>query len=183
MNHIYLKNLKPNSITTILAFLFIITLSFPSLLHGQIKMSYSIGGIGNFSTKSSSTTSYSNPIIVSGKQCYTVSGGVVKFLPVNNGTFFASCEVNLDYIKLSISVYPNPASSYTVIKFLNQLQLEDKFRIQVYSSVGDLVDGLDVSQVQLLSGYRLALDKLNAGLYYIQISSNKVLQTYKIFKI
>ena len=183
MNKFYLKNFKLNRIPSIIVFLFLITLTLPSLLHGQIKMSYSIGGIGNFSTKTSSITTYSNPIILSGKQCYTVSNGVVKFLPVNSGTFFASCEVNLDYIKLSISVFPNPASSYTVIKFLNQLQLEDKFRIQVYSSVGDLVDGMDVSQIQLLSGYRLALDKLNAGLYYIQISSNKVLQTYKIFKI
>ena len=65
-------------------------------------MSYSIGGIGNFSTKVSTSTTYSNPIILSGKQCYTVSNGIVKFLPINNGTFFASCEVNLDYIKLSI---------------------------------------------------------------------------------
>ncbi len=183
MNNIFLKNLKPSRISYIIGILFVITFSLPTLLHGQIKMSYSIGGIGNFSTKVSASTTYSNPIILSGKQCYTVSNGIVKFLPINNGTFFASCEVNLDYIKLSISVFPNPASSYTVIKFLNQLQLEDKFRVQVYSSVGDLVEGVDVSQVQLLSGYRLALDKLNAGLYYIQISSNKVLQTYKIFKI
>lgn len=176
-----LKNFKRFRLLSIVVLL--LTLSFPTILRGQIKMSYSIGGIGNFSTKSSSSTTYSNPIILSGKECYTVSNGVVKFLPVNFGTFFASCEVNLDYIKLSISVFPNPASSYTVIKFLNQLQLEDKFRVQVYSSVGELVEGIDVSQVQLLSGYRLALDKLNAGLYYIQISSNKVLQTYKIFKI
>lgn len=163
--------------------LFTLTFYCPSLLHGQIKMSYSIGGIGNFSNKVSSTSTFSNPIIISGTQCYTVSNGLVKFMPVSTGQFFTTCEVNLDYIKLNISVFPNPASGYTIIKFLNQLQLEDKFRVQVFSSVGEVVDGMDVSQTQLLSGYRLALDKLNAGLYYIQISSNKVLQTYKIFKI
>jgi hypothetical protein len=168
---------------TTLVLLIVITTSVPKLLCAQIKLTYSVGGIGNFSTKSRSTSTYSNPLLLTGTQCYTVSNGLVKFMPVNNGQFFTTCEVNLDYIKLNISIYPNPASSYTVVKFLNQLQLEDKFRIQIFSSIGDLVDGMDVSQKQLLSGYRLPLDKLNAGLYYIQISSDKVLQTYKIFKI
>jgi hypothetical protein len=49
--------------------------------------------------------------------------------------------------------------------------------------VGDLVDGMDVTQKQLLAGFKLPLEKFNAGLYYIQISSATVLQTYKIFKI
>lgn len=179
-------NLKISSNSTkacTLVLLIVLTTGFTNLLCGQIKLSYSVGGIGNFSTKTSSISTYSNPLIITGTKCYTVSNGLIKFMPVNNGQFFTTCEVNLDYIKLNISVYPNPASSYTVIKFLNQLQLEDKFRIQIYSSVGDMVDGIDVSQKQLLTGYRLPLDKLNAGLYYIQISSNTVLQTYKIFKI
>jgi hypothetical protein len=104
-------------------------------------------------------------------------------MPVDFGQFFTTCEVNLDYIKLNISIYPNPASSYTLIKFLNPLQLEDKFHVKVFSSVGEVVDGLDVSQKDLLIGFKLPLEKLNAGLYYIQISSATVLQTYKIFKI
>jgi hypothetical protein len=163
----------------------LITCISPSLLHGQIKLSYSVGGIGNFVNKSAntSTSTYSNPLMITGTKCFTVSNGLVKFMPITAGQFFTTCEVNLDYIKLNISIYPNPASNFTIIKFLNPLQLEDKFHIQVFSSVGDLVDGMDVTQKQLLAGFKLPLEKFNAGLYYIQISSATVLQTYKIFKI
>jgi hypothetical protein len=161
-----------------------ITLSIPNLLYSQINLIYSIGGIGNFTNKATSITAstYSNPILLTGTKCFTVSNGLVKFMPVSNGQFFTSCEVNLDYIKLNISVYPNPATSYTKIKFLNQLQTDDKFRVQLYSSVGDYILGIDVSQKQLLSGYNLSLDNVSAGIYYIQISSNTVLQTVKILK-
>lgn len=178
-----LKNwIKLNCLIVIIT---LITCICPSLLHGQIKLSYSIGGIGNFVNKSSGTnaTTYSSPLIITGTKCFTVSNGLIKFMPVSEGQFFTSCEVNLDYIKLNISIYPNPASNHTIIKFLNPLQFEDKFHLQVFSSVGDLVDAMDVSQKQLLAGFKLPLEKFNAGLYYIQISSATVLQTYKIFKI
>lgn len=174
---------------TIICLITLITCTCPALLYGQINLSYSIGGIGNFVNKNStnsvtsSTSTYSNPLIITGTQCFIVSNGLVKFMPITPGQFFTTCEVNLDYVKLNISIYPNPASNYTIIKFLNPLQLEDKFHIQIYSSVGDIVDVMDVSQKQLLAGFKLPLEKFNAGLYYIQISSATVLQTYKIFKI
>ena len=185
----YLRNNRKFRKLIIFIFLIIITINIPCLLCCQIKLSYSIGGIGNFIAKSTGTanatitTTYSNPLILSGSKCYTVSNGLVKFMPVSVGKFFTTCDVDLDYIRLNISVFPNPASTYTIIKFTNQLQLEDKFRIQVYSSGGDFVRGLEVSQKALMSGYRLALNNLNAGLYYIQISSNTVLQSYKILKV
>ncbi len=167
---------------TFLVVLFAITLVLPTILCGQIRSSYTIGGIGNFGTNVKIST-YSNPIMVSGTQCFTVTNGLAKFMPVGMGEFFTSCEVNLDYVKLSISIFPNPTSNFTVIKFLNQIQLEDKFRVQLYTSVGDLVDGMDVTQKQFLAGFHLPMEKFTPGLYYIQISSNKILQTYKIFKI
>jgi hypothetical protein len=160
----------------------ILTFGFQNLLYSQINLTYSIGGIGNFSNMMTSTTTFSNPIMLTGTKCFIVSNGLIKFMPVSSGQFFTNCEVNLDYIKLSISVYPNPAINYTIIKFLNQLQVDDKFRVQVYSNIGDFVLGNDVTQQQLLSGYKLSLINLSAGLYYIQISSNSVLQTFKILK-
>lgn len=183
-----LKNASKFRKSIIFFLLIVITTSSPCLLYSQIKLSYSIGGIGNFITKTASTntantSTYSNPLILTGSKCYTISNGLVKFMPVSIGQFFTTCDVNLDYIKLSISVFPNPATTYTTIKFLNQIQIEDKFRVQVYSSGGDLLSGIEVSQKQLLAGYRLALNSLNAGLYYIQISSNTVLQSYKILKV
>ena len=178
------KELIKSKVLNLYCLVILLTLFIPNLLYSQLNLTYAIGGIGNFSNKltSISTSTYSNPLVITGTKCYTVSNGFVKFMPVNNGQFFTSCEVNLDYIKLNISVFPNPAKNHTVIKFLNQLQLDDKFKVQVYSSIGDYVFGIDVSQKQLLSGYHLSLDNLSTGLYYIQISSNSVLQTFKILK-
>ncbi len=162
----------------------LITLSFPNILYSQINLTYTIGGFGSFSNKTTSivTSTYSNPIVITGTKCYIISNGLVKFIPVNNGQFFTNCDVNIDFIKLNISVFPNPTTNYIIIKFLNQLQFDENFRVQIYSSIGDFISGNDVSQKQLLTGYKLSLNNLSDGLYYIQLSSNKVLQTFKILK-
>jgi hypothetical protein len=160
----------------------LLTFGFNNLLYSQLNLTYSIGGIGNFYNNSTPTTTLSNPIVITGTKCYVVSNGLTKFLPISNGQFFTTCEVNLDYVKLSIRIFPNPVATYTVIKFLNQLQVDDKFRLQIFSSVGDIIEGLDVTQKQFLSGYHLNLNNLSPGVYYIQISSNTVLQSFKILK-
>jgi len=182
-NYIYKRHILSFSLFTFL-FTILLTFTIPNILFSQIKLTYSIGGIGNFSNNSTSivTSTYSNPLVITGTKCYIVSNGLVKFMPVNNGLFFTNCEVNIDFIKLNISVFPNPASNYIIIKFLNQLQFDDNFRVQVYSSIGDYILGNDVTQKQLLAGYNLPLTNLSDGLYYIQISSNSVLQTFKILK-
>jgi len=171
---------KKNLISFLLITL--LTFGFQNLLYSQLNLTYSIGGIGNFSNNSIPTSTLSNPIVLTGTKCYIVSNGLSKFIPIADGQFFTTCEVNLDYIKLNISIYPNPATSYTTIKFLNQLQIDDKFRIQLFSILGDMVYAVDVTQRQLLSGYRLMLNNLSPGFYNIQISSNTVLQSFKIFK-
>jgi len=159
-----------------------LTFGFHNLLYSQINMTYSIGGIGNFSNFESTTSTFSNPLMLTGTKCFIVSNGLIKFMPLSTGQFFTNCEVNLDYIKLNISVYPNPANNYTIIKFLSQLQVDDKFRVHIYTNIGEYVLGNEVSQKQFLSGYKLSLENLSAGLYYIQISSNSILQTFKILK-
>ena len=183
MKNIFLSKIFNLSTSIRIYFLIIlITLSVPNILHSQINMTYSICGIGNFSNMLTSTSTFSNPVMLTGTKCFIISNGLVKFMPINTGQFFTNCEVNLDYIKLNISIFPNPAKSYTIIKFLNQLQIDDKFIVHVYTNTGDYVLGNEVSQKQLLSGYQLSLDNLSSGLYYIQISSNTVLQTFKILK-
>ncbi len=159
-----------------------ITLNFPTLLYSQIKSSYTIGGFGTIGSMVGIST-YSNPLLLSGSKCYVVSNGIVKFLPVGTGQFFTTCEVNLDYIKINIKVFPNPTSNYTIIHFLNKLQNDDKFKVKLYNSLGDLVDVLDVSQNQLLSGFQYPMEKFVAGMYYLQISSSTVYESFKIFKL
>jgi hypothetical protein len=160
----------------------LLTLGIPNLLYSQLNLAYSMGGVGNLINNGISTSTLSNPVILTGTKCYIVSNGLSKFMPISNGQFFTSCEVNLDYIKLSIKIFPNPASSYTTVKFLSQLQTDEKFRLEIFTSTGYIVEGLDITQKQFLSGYHLNLNNLSPGVYYIQISSNTVLQSYKILK-
>ena len=171
-----------SSKTYVLCLLLTITLNLPTILYGQITSSYTIGGFGSIGSVIGVKT-YSSPFIVTGEKCFVVSNGVIKFLPVNTGKFFTTCEVNLDYIRLNIKVYPNPTPNFTVIKFLNQIQTDDLVRVQLYSISGNLVDATDVSQKQLLQGYQYSLGRQVAGIYYLQISSNTILQSFKITKL
>ena len=88
----------------------------------------------------------------------------------------------MDYINFSISVTPNPVNDFAVVKFLQKLQNESKFRLTVFSSIGQPVIAKDVIQADLLVGYRLDMANLPSGYYYVQVASPRILKTYKIFK-
>jgi hypothetical protein len=55
-------------------------------------------------------------------------------------------------------------------------------RLSIYSNAGVPVTSYDVSQDQLLSGFRLEMSSLPSGYYFIQISSTSILQVFKILK-
>jgi hypothetical protein len=144
----------------------------------QIKISYSIGGIGG----NMKTTTYSNPLMISGENCFNVSNALNKFWGSNTGDFFINCVVNVDFIKFSIKINPNPVINYATVKFINKLQNESKMRLTVFNNTGQPMKALDVTQEQFLSGYRLDMTSLPSGYYFIQISSTSLLQTFKILK-
>jgi|LauGreDrversion4_1035100.scaffolds.fasta_scaffold05611_3 hypothetical protein len=144
----------------------------------QIKISYSIGGIGG----NMKTTTYSNPLLISGENCFNVSNALNKFWGSNTGDFFINCVVDVDFIKFSIKINPNPVTNYATVKFINKLQNESKMRLTVFNNTGQPMKAFDVTQEQFLSGYRLDMTSLASGYYFIQISSTSLLQTFKILK-
>jgi hypothetical protein len=111
-----------------------------------------------------------------------VASNVSRFWPTKKGEFFASCMVDLDYIKLSIKISPNPVFTYTNIKFLNMIQSENQFKLIVYNNTGQPTISKEVTQDAFLAGYKLDMSTLSSGYYFIQIASNSILQTFKILK-
>lgn len=147
-------------------------------LSAQIKISYSIGGIGG----NMKTTTYSNPILISGENCFNISNAINKFWASNTGEFFTNCVVDVDFVKFSIKINPNPVINYATVKFINKIQNENKMRLTIFNNVGQPMKAFDVSQDQFLAGYKLDLSTLPSGYYFIQISSSTILQTFKILK-
>lgn len=145
---------------------------------GQIKISYSIGGIGG----NMKTTTYSNPILISGENCFNISNALNKFWASNTGDFFTNCVVDVDFVKFSIKINPNPVINYATVKFINKIQNENKMRLTIFNNMGQPMKAFDVSQDQFLVGYRLDMLSLPSGYYFIQISSTSILQTFKILK-
>jgi hypothetical protein len=146
--------------------------------YSQIGISYSIGSIGSMPNAST----FNAPIMISGDNCFVVTNSIAKFWSSKKGEFFASCFVDLDYIKLSIKITPNPVITYANIKFSNMLQTDNKFKLIVYNNVGQPAITKDISQDAFLAGYKLDMSTLAAGYYFIQIASSSVLQTFKILK-
>jgi alpha-tubulin suppressor-like RCC1 family protein len=142
----------------------------------QIRISYSIGVVG----ADFNTSTYSNPLSINGKNCIIVTNGISKFIVSDHGIFLNECAVNQDYIRYSIQVAPNPASSYTIIKFKNKLQVDNNFSLSLFGSNGQLINKLSINQLQLLQGYRLSTAELNDGVYFIQITSSKINQIFRL---
>ena len=157
---------------------FISFLLFANKVTSQINLSYSMSSLGAMPKISS----YSNPILFSGQNCFKVTNSLSKFWTSNSGDFFANCFVNIDFVKFSIVITPNPVVTFANIKFLNKLQIDDKIKINVFGNSGQLMLTKDASQEQLLSGYKLDMSILASGYYYIQISSSSILQAFKILK-
>ena len=159
-----------------LTFILFIFLSINA--YSQIGISYSIGSVGSMPNAST----FNAPIMISGDNCFVVTNSIAKFWASKNGEFFASCFVDLDYIKLSIKITPNPVVTFAYIKFANMLQNNNQFKLIVYNNMGQPSIMKDVSQDAFLAGYRLDMSSLASGYYFIQIASSSILQTFKILK-
>ncbi len=158
--------------------IYILFLFFTLHAHSQIRVSYSIGSIGSMPK----VAGLSSPILISSENCFLISNNITKFWASKDGEFFASCMVDLDFIKLSIKITPNPVVTFANIRFLSMLQKENKFKLVVYNNTGQPEILKDVSQEAFLAGYKLDMSSLPSGYYFIQIASSSILQTFKILK-
>ena len=148
----------------------------PVICFSQINISYSIGVFG----AELKTTTYTNPISISGQKCISITDGIGKFYVSGKGMFLNACSIDENFIKYSILLAPNPASNYSVIKFKNKLQSTEEIFISVFNNTGKLIERHPTTQTQLLQGFRLSTVLLSNGLYFIQISSNKLNQVLRM---
>lgn len=148
----------------------------PIICYSQIKISYSIGVFG----AELKTTTYSSPISISGEKCISITDGISKFFVSGKGMFLNACSIDENFIKYSILLAPNPASNYSVIKFKNKLQSTEEIFISIFTNTGKLIERYPTTQTQLLQGYRLSTVLLSNGLYFVQISSNKLNQVLRM---
>jgi len=158
--------------------LYILFIFLVNQSYSQIRLSYSMGSIGN----TYNTNILNSTLIINGTGCFNITNNITKFFPSKKGEFFLECVVNTNFIKYSIKVAPNPVMSYTVVKFLNKLQLLDRFRLNLYNSTGQALKSVEVSQDQLLNGYRLDMDEIPSGIIYLHILSNSISESFKLVK-
>jgi len=144
----------------------------------QISIGYSIGVFG----ENLKINSYSNPLAINSKTCIQVTNGVAKFLITGKGIYLNACAVKETDIKLNISVAPNPATEYTVVKFGTKLQNLERFNIQLFNGAGQLVQMHTTTQSQLLTGFRIATGNLPQGIYFIKVFSSTINEVVKIIK-
>jgi hypothetical protein len=157
----------------------LITSLITQYANAQLTLAYSIGVVG----ADFKTSTYSNPLSINGKNCIIVTNGISKFIVSDHGIFLNECALNQDYIRFSIQVSPNPANSYTIVKFKNKLQADNNFTLSLFGSNGQLVNKFPTNQLQLLQGYRLSTSELNDGVYFIQISSDKINQIFRLLVV
>lgn len=152
---------------------------FSSTVFTQLHTTYTMGIISS-STKNSVNT---NPITLAGFNCIKVNSGLSKFLSSNNGVFFNECIVNLNYIKLNIQVAPNPVNTFTIIKFKDKISFENNFKLTVVNEIGSVMKVENITQDNFLyGGYKLYFTDYPTGFYFINISSNKIFESFKILK-
>ena len=141
-------------------------------------MAYSFGVLGGDLSVSNS----SSPLTMYMNNCIQVTNGIAKFSSVNNGSFINTCVVDLNYSKLSIQVLPNPFVNAVYVTFKSKRDHDKHFKISVYNNIGQLVKMENVFQDLFYTGYRLAMSNLPTGTYFLQISSSKVNEMFKIIK-
>jgi len=157
----------------------LITSLITQYANAQLTLAYSIGVVG----ADFKTSTYSNPLSINGKNCIIVTNGISKFIVSDHGIFLNECALNQDYIRFSIQVAPNPANSYTIVKFKNKLQVDNNFTLSLFGSDGRLINKFPTNQIQLMQGYRLSTSELNDGVYFIQISSDKINQIFRLLVV
>ena len=136
----------------------------------------SVLGVGlNVSTSS-------NPLLLNTTNCLQVSNGVSKYLATKSGDFINNCLVNINYTKFNIQISPNPFINDVNIKFKAKLDYNNQFKISIFNNYGILQKMYNVSQDQLLVGFKIQLVELTSGIYFLQIQSPKVNEIYKIMK-
>jgi len=163
-------------------FLTVVHLFFLILANAQITGSYSFGSI---QVPGTSSSSFSGPLsFVRNNECLTLQNGVSLFMVTDSkgGIFKMSCRAGvLDESKL-VSIYPNPADTYTIIQSSQFAPGADRFDVYMMDVRGKIVFHENIKAALLRSGLKILTGKLAGGLYLLKISSNNTIQSFKLIK-
>jgi hypothetical protein len=145
-------------------------------LTGTFIMS-SVGGIEN---------TYNNSMAISFTSiaaCLNVqNGNAVLSGDRGTGNFSINCEVKTLFNSLGIKLYPNPVITTTKIKFINPPPLNDQFSISIWGADGFKITSGKATGFELFQGVPLDFSMLHAGIYIIQIESDKYRDAFKFIK-
>lgn len=82
-------------------------------------------------------------------------------------------SVTNDLEKNKLSIYPNPASNFIIIKLNNT----EKANVKIYNTIGKLI-----KEISVVNTYKLDVSKLGSGIYFIRFNNNTS-ATYKFIKL
>lgn len=143
---------------------------------------------GNFMMSSVGTIegTNSNSLAVQFKSttsCIDVQTGIlVLYGNRGNGEFAINCEVTMKLNSLGIRLFPNPVNTLTKIKFTNTPPLLAQFTLSIYTTEGILIKISKESGYNLFQGLNIDLSFLNAGTYFLNITSTEYIDTIKFIK-
>ena len=161
-------------------FVFVLVILFAQNLSGQNSMLYNIGFVASTAGQSVNASSY----VLSTKNCITISSGLSTFMPISNGAFNDNCEVKIDYLKVTVSIRPNPIDNYTIIKFNAPKTSDNIIKLRLYNEIGKLVQVNDVLQTNFYGhGYKYTVPNFASGVYYLNISADHLNESHKLFKL
>lgn len=163
---------------TIICFLslFIFVLSAKAQING----SFSIGGVAI-----DAVSSFSGPLAFDGKNdCMTLQNGVSVLMSIENkgGTFKMTCREIGSTKQATISVYPNPSSSFTMLQSDEFAAGNQTVELVLMDVRGKIVHQQQCRGEQLKIGIQLPVSQLSGGLYLLRVSSGQTTQTFKIIK-
>jgi len=82
----------------------------------------------------------------------------------------------------SLKVFPNPAENYVQVDY--QLAESDDVQIDIMNTLGEKMQSISLGKKSLgTENYRINVEMLNAGAYFIRLSSGKNVEFAKFLKI
>lgn len=122
-------------------------------------------------------------MIQSSANCLDIKSGIAVISAIRGtGSFAVNCEVKQQFNTLGIKLYPNPVENITRVKFVNTPPLTDEFSISLSDISGNKLNLGKQNGYNLYQGCNLDLSQVNAGIYFLQITSKNYLEIVKVIK-
>ncbi len=123
----------------------------------------------------STSLSKDGSTVAIGGSWYDNQRGRVKVFDLNNIVL----DVD-EYSSLNLSIYPNPVKNTLFINNPSNIDLQE---VAIYDVTGKQTIKFNIKdQIDIFSTNRLDVSQLNAGVYFINLLTNKGQKTYKLIK-